>query len=88
MSKSRYDHFNDPIESLIEGAGKTLEQAYADYRRQRQREYQEERRFAQMKEQIKREVIQEVLAAIRIEIKNEAGPVIQELNQQLKNLGK
>lgn len=41
-----------------------------------------------MKEQIKREVIQEVLAAIRIEIKNEAGPAIQELNQQLKNLGK
>ncbi len=79
------------IEGLINFAGKTAQEALNETKRQMMYEWRDNQRYKQMEERLIQSLVpivtEKVLANIQIQIKNEASPVIQELNKELSKLG-
>ena len=90
---SRYS--SDPAGSLlvkgIDIAGKSVMEAYRMYLMERQTEDIRQRQLAELEgrlfDKLYAKLFADLTKAISIEVVNEAGPVVKELNGMLKNLG-
>lgn len=79
------------IEGLINFAGKTAQETLNEIKRQKMYEWRDEQRYQKMEQRLIQTLVplitEKVLANIKIQIMNEASPVIKELNKELAKLG-